>query len=633
MVLLAVMTTAGLVGYYVNRDPESEDKPGGLFRRAASMQPLVTSESDDFVHGIGINQHIDQEDYYNRYDSIIKPRTRELGVRLIRQGFTTFCNPGTNCAFGAFIERLHGLNEPPMSGRPPIRLLYQTYYNENNYDSMWPTHPCWLPKLKTVMQGGTIPCGPETGTPVPGSMEVEAVEARNEMDHCPSYNTSCQSVPGTWYDKSLAHIPNWPSLVIQKTQETKAALASDPVTSGLKVVGPSFVHVNEFATTSAGNGQTVGELVAPVLQSSDYANNHPYCDINGLYYCMRPGASDGFSAWESYFGPSRPLWTTETGYSKYPRNELTPVVSDTMHAKYIGRALLDMFDRGIQRYIWYELLDRGEATSPNLRDAHYGLVREDGSVKPAFTALKNLITLLSDYGPSFTPTTLYADISAPSALHVTAFQKRNGEYWVALRNEVNTSTDSDQTISATLKFEGSFARAETYKPRTGTGALATYTNPGTLTLTIPDDTLLLRLVPASGGGTTGSSTTSSTGSGGTTSSTGSGGTTSGTGSGTQGRPGGTTSSTVTGPTSSDTSGDTASTTSSDTSGDTGSGPTESGPIESGTTDSLADNDNPLILELPQIERRGVLAVGWAMLAGSLVEILYFARKVLLHLPR
>jgi hypothetical protein len=59
------------------------------------------------------------------------------------------------------------------------------------------------------------------------------------------------------------------------------------------------------------------------------------------------------------------------------------------------------------------------------------LLRNDLSEKPSFRAVKNLITILSDKGPSFGPDTLnYVLNGSIEYIRQILFQKRNGDFYL-----------------------------------------------------------------------------------------------------------------------------------------------------------------------------------------------------------
>jgi hypothetical protein len=121
-------------------------------------------------------------------------------------------------------------------------------------------------------------------------------------------------------------------------------------------------------------------------------------------------------------GSKHPI-TTETGY----RNDsgAHDAVPTDIAARYMPRLLLEQFRAGIIRTFIYELVDSGPE--------QYGLLRSNGSPKPAFTAVKNLLSLLDDAGRPANVKPLDYDLqNEPYYLHHLALQKRDGTYYVAM---------------------------------------------------------------------------------------------------------------------------------------------------------------------------------------------------------
>ena len=65
--------------------------------------------------------------------------------------------------------------------------------------------------------------------------------------------------------------------------------------------------------------------------------------------------------------------------------------------------MLEHFLRGEKRTYTYELIDEFDDPGKTNAEANFGLLRRDWTPKPAFAAMKNLLGLLSDPGPAFTP--------------------------------------------------------------------------------------------------------------------------------------------------------------------------------------------------------------------------------------
>src|SRR5207244_4299220 len=127
--------------------------------------------------------------------------------------------------------------------------------------------------------------------------------------------------------------------------------------------------------------------------------------------------------------------------------------------------------RAAARTFDYELLDEHPDPPRQNIEANFGLLRNDFSEKPAFVALKRLIALLRDPGPSFKPGSLgYTIKGAPSTLRQVLLQKRDGSFDLAIWNEVSIwdpatakplrpADQSDQVV-----FTEPVRRVDVYRP-------------------------------------------------------------------------------------------------------------------------------------------------------------------------
>jgi hypothetical protein len=109
-------------------------------------------------------------------------------------------------------------------------------------------------------------------------------------------------------------------------------------------------------------------------------------------------------------------------------------IPEQIEGMYMPRAILEQAIHGIRRTYIYELIDQGRAAAGDT--GMYGLAHNDGSPKPAFTALKNLIEILSDPSPQskemFQPQNLQFSLAdAPASLHYLVMAKRDGSYYIA----------------------------------------------------------------------------------------------------------------------------------------------------------------------------------------------------------
>jgi hypothetical protein len=256
--------------------------------------------------------------------------------------------------------------------------------------------------------------------------------------------------------------------------------------SRFPVAGPSIVR----------NQDQLGDISAYL----DYGNTHFY--IGGDH----PGRTGEFSLEQflkraSINSGSKPVMATEFGYNN-ALNSTTGIKSapEKASGKYVPRSYLLQFNRGLTRVYNYELIDQGT----DLADAeqNFGLLRNDGSPKPAFIALKNLIGLLKDPGPSFSAGSLSYTLSgATSNVQRTLLQKRDGRFYLILWIEkpcYKPKTKELITVPSqqvTLNLNTSISKAVTYLPNISTCGTIRSISQQQLVLDVPDHPLVVELTP------------------------------------------------------------------------------------------------------------------------------------------
>ena len=412
----------------------------------ATGEPAKSANS--FVDSIGINTHIRYYDTaYGNYP-LIKQALLDLGVRHIRDGGS---DP-------TWIQRINELGS--------------------------------LGIKSTLVLDPNIGIGPDASYDIksPGytvanfvknlvSTGVEAVEILNEFDlfsNLFAYSRNGQPVKGD----------GWVSYLRDFTRDVYTALKSDPATANIPIIGPSFV----YSTSSS----AVGDL----SQWVDYGSFHPYNNPKN------PGdgsLAKDYALRSQPFG-TKPMIATEVGYSTGSATSDRPV-TETVQGKYIPRTFLESFNQGVSRTFSYELID--QKTDPNNSENNYGLLRSDGTPKPAYTALKNLLSLLNDPQPAATATTPVATTQTLGALnysiggtaqnvHHTLLEKSNGDFYLVLWLEV-PSTDQPVNQSVTLNFNTALGAATAYAPNQSIAPVAAYTSPTQLTLNVTDAPLVVKL--------------------------------------------------------------------------------------------------------------------------------------------
>jgi hypothetical protein len=187
---------------------------------------------------------------------------------------------------------------------------------------------------------------------------VEAIEGPNELDMYPNVTYKGNA---------------FPQGVRQFQEELYQAIKADSKTAHLPVIGPSITQWDKNDIAKLGGLR---------------------CDKNNLHLYFSPWIPEQYPI-DEYFipavkpicGSNKPSIATEMGYHNDFRSN-TAGVPESISAKYLPRFLLKNFNRGIERSYLYQLID--EKQTPE-----FGLLRSDGTPKPAFTTLKNLISIVN----------------------------------------------------------------------------------------------------------------------------------------------------------------------------------------------------------------------------------------------
>lgn len=407
---------------------------------SAAAAPEAARTADRFVDSIGVNTHFGNAIYTggNAYaDPNIEAKLAELGVRHIRD------HSWNDTALG-IVDSL--------SANYGIRgnlILGETSRSPADLVNLLKAHPGY-----------------------------EAIEGLNEPDfNTRSYNGFTDSPSTNSYPATRAF-----------QNDMFAAINADPQTQNVTVLSPAM------------GGSTKSQYLAPI--SFDVAAMHSYPSAREPTFNLDTNISNMATLRGT---PAKPLMSTETGYYNNPVQ--FGWIPENLAAKYIPRLYAEYFNRGIDRAYLYEFANQGPDTTD--REQNFGLVRFDLSEKPAFTALKNLIDLVKEPGaPSFTPASLSYTLTSSSSLssvHHTLVQKSDGTFYLMFWQEVpvfNRTTNNNQgaeitnaPISATLTLTTGIAQARLFQPNNSSNPNATYSNPTTISLSIPDQMLIIQLTP------------------------------------------------------------------------------------------------------------------------------------------
>lgn len=264
---------------------------------------------------------------------------------------------------------------------------------------------------------------------------------------------------------------NWP-LMRDWAKRLAAAYRADPATRHIPTLCPSFADTNSTAKY-----QALGDLSA----YCDFGNTHDY---PGDQFVMNDSIVDTVKKNWAIVTPGKPIMATETGSSDGSCDAGHPPTPEAAAGVHMPRIHLEHFRRGLARTFTYELLDQRDTCQ--FEDS-FGLVRNDGTYKPAFTSIRSMISLLSDKGPGFTPGKLdYTLTGGDAATRSLLLQKRDGTFWLAVWQQTKvwdgTRMVDPGSRSLTLNLPAA-AGVRTYSPtRTGTTAQSTATGVRTVNM-------------------------------------------------------------------------------------------------------------------------------------------------------
>ena len=340
---------------------------------AASADTVAPQSAAAFHDSVGVTTHIVYYDTAYGDWSRIVARLQELGVRHLRDG--VFANPSRQ--WRDWNERYYKAVELAASHR--MRFNFVVNPPGRGTGS--------LEQLLNVI-GGRL------------RSAAEAVEAPNEVD---------KYVGGR----------GWPRVLTSYERELRVAAKAHRATRSLPILGPSFA-------TPRGPSQ-VGDLRHLV----DVANIHPY--TGGL--SPNPEQIRSELARAGVTAGGKPVWATEVGFHNAMRagaDNQAPV-SESAAATYLLRTFLEHFRAGIRRTYAYELIDEKPDRAGRDAEQHFGLLRNDFSRKPAFNALRNLLTAVGRDDRRVQLAPLRIQISrSHSEVRRLVLQKADGSYVVAV---------------------------------------------------------------------------------------------------------------------------------------------------------------------------------------------------------
>ena len=425
-----------------------------LFLSSAVQSQIQSKKADDFINSIGVATHIDRSTGPYSNGANVRTQLLNMGIKHIRDQIRE-----SNVTNYTIVKNLAD-NGIKMTG-----FLHGDFGNAALTPAWW---------LQQVKDAGAL-------------YAYEAFEGANEAD---------LGMMGFTYKGQ-----GWPNGVknfqidLYNTVKNDAAIS----VNNRVVLGPTIGNGTKDAWVNQ-----MGDISAYV----DYGNMHYYKAWGETY-------SEGFPGWDlqsminihrGMFG-TKPFMATEGSYSSAVQADAG--VNEAVNAKYTLRYYLEYWRLGVVRTFKYELFDGG--TSNTDLEQKFGLIAFNGTtIKPAGTALKNMITLLSEPSPatSFTPATLNFTITnADSYTHYNLLQKSNGKFYLVIWNDApswnsDTKSEVNNSDAITITFNQSVAEAKLYNPYDGASVVTTTTSPASLNITVQNHPSIYEITTGSGTGTT-----------------------------------------------------------------------------------------------------------------------------------
>jgi hypothetical protein len=293
---------------------------------------------------------------------------------------------------------------------------------------------------------------------------IEAFEGPNEFD--------------------VSNITDWPSVDRDYQKRIFASVKSSSSGAHINVIGPSMAF--------ARHGAELGDID----DRADAINLHPY-PAGKMPSAIFPEQI----ALAKIMSSSKQIIFTETGYHNALNDHRDqPAVSEAAAAKYIPRLFLEDFARGVPRTYLYEFMDEKPNAGLNDNQLHWGLIRADGSEKPAFSALKNLLEELHDSNkPSHLEQLSWSLNTSDPQIHHLLLQKSNGVLDLVLWQEVPSYDPTRQTdldkpkLSAVLELDQPARIATLFEPSERPAAVKSYTATASIPVEIPDSPLVVEI--------------------------------------------------------------------------------------------------------------------------------------------
>jgi len=406
-----------------------------------TITPTSARSAGSFTESVGVNTHLGYNDtVYWRNWPMVRDRLVELGVRHVRD---TSYREGTKLDV---VQRYNELADLGVRGNLLAGDLLRRY-GAGSIDE----HLAWV---KRNVAGFT-----------------ESLEGPNENDY--------PAVDADWAANLRSYQCEW-----------ARKIRGDEVLSTKTVIGPSS-HIER------GFDPVLGDLSACL----DRGNLHPYPGAQSPDRTNQGDLSVSLDGAQSTSG-DKPVWVTESGYHNAVNCSGCghDPASEAAAGVYLPRMFMENFRRGIPRTYSYELIDLWPDPERDEPEKNFGLLRNDGSRKPGFVALRNLLTILADRGSASGKLAYSLQCSdCPESLRQVLLRKSTGAYYLvvwpesSVWNRTTRTNIANDPRSADLKLS-SPSRLETFDPSQSTTPIDT-TTAASYRIALTDGLSIVKITP------------------------------------------------------------------------------------------------------------------------------------------
>ncbi len=274
--------------------------------------------------------------------------------------------------------------------------------------------------------------------------------------------------------------PSWPATLRTYQADLARSVNRVPSLAAVPLLAPSLC--------AYGSRPALGNMTA----HQDAGNIHPYPGGRAPERNIVQEMSE-----ERAVSGTQPQYATETGYHmpSASDDEWNRGVSERLEATYVPRLFLSYFARGVVRTFYYQLYDIPAAADGTATDQRFGLIRADGSRRPAFYALQRLLASTKDSKPARPgPSTIPVRIQSTSSVERLLLARSDGSYDLVLWRPVEPSaTGTFSTVPVTV---GLPVRSDVTLTRPSADGSSSRLPTGTsVALALAGDVVVLRLTP------------------------------------------------------------------------------------------------------------------------------------------